>query len=226
MNCPVCLSTQTTLFMEDGDRKYWRCGRCETRFMGPDSHLSSQHEYDHYLLHENNTGDLRYRTFLEKLANPLLKKLKPASSGLDYGCGPGPALAAMMREAGHEVKLFDPYFRNDEQALSQIYDFVTCSETVEHFYRPLEEFSRLDSLLKNGGWLAIMTCFQTDDDAFAQWYYRRDPTHVVFYREATLFWLAKHFGWCCEFPVKDVVLMQKTAKSAVSRSAVSLTRNG
>ncbi len=211
MNCPVCLGSQTTLFMEDGEHKYRRCGRCEARFMDSDSHLSSQDEYDHYLLHENNITDLRYRIFLEKLANPLLKKLKPASSGLDYGCGPGPALAAMMCEAGHDVKLFDPYFRNDEQVLSQTYDFITCSETAEHFYRPWEEFCRLDSLLKSGAWLAIMTCFQTDDDAFARWYYRRDPTHVVFYREATFVWLAERFGWRCEFPVKDVALMQKTA---------------
>lgn len=216
MNCPVCLGAQSALFMEDGERKYWRCGQCEARFMDPDSHLSSQEEYDHYLLHENNTGDLRYRAFLEKLSNPLLTKLKPASSGLDYGCGPGPALAAMMREAGHNVKLFDPYFHNDEQVLSQTFDFITCSETAEHFYRPWEEFRRLDSLMKFGAWLAIMTCFQTDDDAFARWYYRRDPTHVVFYREATFAWLAERFGWCCEFPVKDVALMQKTTGNAAN----------
>ena len=214
MNCPVCLSPQTTLFMEDGARKYWRCGLCEARFMDSENYLSSQEEYDHYLLHENDTGNLGYRAFLGKLVNPLFKKLKPASSGLDYGCGPGPALAAMMREAGHKVKLFDPYFHNDAQALSQTYDFVTCSETAEHFYRPWDEFCRLDSLLKNGGWLAIMTCFQTDDAAFAGWYYRRDPTHVVFYREATFLWLADRLGWSCEFPVKDVALMRKTAGNA------------
>ena len=211
MNCPVCLGNQTTILLEDGESKYWRCGRCEARFMDFESHLSRQEEYEHYLLHENNIDDLGYRTFLEKLAKPLLKKLNHASSGLDYGCGPGPALAAMMGESGHDMTLFDPYFQNEEQVLSHTYDFITCSETVEHFYRPWDEFCRLDSLLKNGAWLAIMTCFQTDDDAFERWYYRRDPTHVVFYREATFLWLAKRFGWCCEFPVKDVALMQKKA---------------
>ena len=40
-----------------------------------------------------------------------------------------------------------------------------------------------------------MTCFQNADDRFATWHYRRDPTHVVFYREETFAWLAAHFGW-------------------------------
>ena len=39
-------------------------------------------------------------------------------------------------------------------------------------------------LVRPGGWLAVMTCFQTDDARFAGWHYRKDPTHVVFYREA------------------------------------------
>jgi len=214
MHCPVCLGLQTTSFMVAGERRYWRCGQCEARFLDPDHFLSSEHEYNHYLLHENDTGDLGYRAFLAKLANPLLEKLQPVSSGLDYGCGPGPALAVMLTEAGHQVNLFDPYFHNDAQVLKGRYDFITCSETAEHFYRPWEEFHRLDSMLNNGAWLAIMTCFQTDDAAFQRWYYRRDPTHVVFYRQRTFAWLAKRFGWRCEFPVKDVALMQKMSGGA------------
>ena len=60
-----------------------------------------------------------------------------------------------------------------------------------------------------GGFLAIMTCFQTDDDRFAGWHYRKDPTHIVFYREATFRYLSGVWGWTCEVPVKDVVLMQR-----------------
>ena len=80
--------------MEVGTCRYWRCQRCEARFMDADGYLTSQQEYAHYQLHENNTDDLGYRTFLGKMAGPLLAKLDPVSSGLDYGCGPGPADAA------------------------------------------------------------------------------------------------------------------------------------
>ena len=80
---------------------------------------------------------------------------------------------------------------------------------VEHFHHPADEFRRLQGLLKPGGWLGVMTRFQTDDARFAQWHYRRDPTHVVFYRETTLRWLAQHHGWLCEIPGPNVALLHK-----------------
>jgi hypothetical protein len=55
-----------------------------------------------------------------------------------------------------------------------------------------------------------MTCFQTDDARFANWHYRRDPTHVVFYRQATLQWLAGHHGWHLDVPAKDVAIFRKS----------------
>jgi len=64
-------------------------------------------------------------------------------------------------------------------------------------------------LVRPGGWLAVMTCFQTDDARFADWHYRRDPTHVVFYRDVTLRHIAQRRGFDCEIPVKDVALMRK-----------------
>jgi len=51
--------------------------------------------------------------------------------------------------------------------------------------------------------------FQTDDARFAGWHYRKDPTHVVFYRERTFRFLAERWGWSCAVPCKDVALMQR-----------------
>ncbi len=129
--------------------------------------------------------------------------------GLDYGCGPGPALARILEEAGHRVCLYDPFFYPDRSVLDRTYDFVTCTETAEHFHDPAGEFARLDRLLKTGGGLGVMTCFRQPGRDFASWHYRRDPTHVVFYREATFRRLAERFGWQCEFPSRDVFLGRK-----------------
>jgi hypothetical protein len=115
----------------------------------------------------------------------------------------------MLTEAGHVVRFYDPFFRPDAAALRQTYDFITCSEVAEHFHRPAREFAWLNTRLRPGGWLGIMTCFQTDDERFADWHYRRDLTHVVFYRLETFQHLAGRFGWRCEIPAKGVVLMQK-----------------
>jgi SAM-dependent methyltransferase len=179
------------------------------RFLDPCQWPQPQDEHAEYLRHENNPGDSGYRRFLSRLAAPLLDRLAPGLKGLDYGCGPGPALAAMLREAGHSMALFDPFFQPDQQPLTETYDFITCTEVAEHFHRPAQEFDRLDAMLRPGGWLGVMTCFQTDDARFANWHYRKDPTHVVFYRETTFRIIAAQRGWTCEIPVKDVVLMQK-----------------
>lgn len=207
--CPVCGGADVAPLLSAGGRDYWRCATCAARFLSPGQRPTADAEHAHYLLHENDPDDPRYRRFLSKLAQPLLARLAPGAHGLDYGCGPGPALAAMLREAGHVVALHDPFFAPDPAALRTTYDFVTCTETAEHFHDPRAEFARLRGLVRPGGWLGVMTCFQTEDARFATWHYRMDPTHVVFYRAATFRHLARAWGWRCEIPVKDVVLMQR-----------------
>jgi Methyltransferase domain len=207
--CPVCRAPAPRHLARLDRRDYWRCDSCEARFLDPRQRPSRAAEYAHYLGHENDPGDPRYRKFLSKLAGPLLERLGERRSGLDYGCGPGPALPAMLREAGHEVALYDPFFHPDAAKLRRCYDFIACTEAAEHFHRPAAEFDRLGRLLRPGGLLAVMTCFQTEDARFAGWQYRRDPTHVVFYREATLRRVAAQRGWACEIPCKDVALMRK-----------------
>lgn len=209
MRCPVCEGPDGRPFQVVGDRAYGRCGRCEATFLFPEHRPSIEAEHAEYALHQNTHDDPGYRAFLARVVTPLLQRLPPARSGLDYGCGPGPVLAGMLREAGHTVALYDPLFHPDGAALDATYDFITCTEVAEHFHDPAAEFRRLDGLLRRGGWLALMTRFQTDDARFAQWHYRRDPTHVVFYRETTLRWLARHHGWRAEVPCANVVLMHK-----------------
>jgi len=197
------------VFFRSEEKTYWRCNRCEARYLDTGCLPAPAAEQAHYLLHRNEPHDARYRIFLSKLATPLLGLLTESSRGLDFGCGPGPALAFMLREAGHQVALYDPLFWPDRTVLNGHYDFVTCTETAEHFHDPASEFSRLMDLVRPGGLLAIMTCFQTDDARFANWHYRKDPTHVVFYREKTFQFLAAAQGWSCDIPVKDVAFLRR-----------------
>lgn len=195
------------------NRHYWRCSTCEATFLEPSQRLGLVAERAHYLTHENAVEDPGYRRFLAKLATPLLDRLSKGARGIDFGCGPGPALAEMLREAGHPMALYDPAFAPDEAALSGRYDFITCTEVLEHLFEPAQVFDRFDAMLRPGGWLGLMTSFQTDDARFANWRYRREPTHVVFYRRATLSRIANILGWTCAFPVKNVALMRKPVKA-------------
>jgi SAM-dependent methyltransferase len=188
---------------------YWRCGACLATFLDPCLRPSAERELAEYRLHRNHETDIVYRQFLSRLTVPLLERLPAGRQGLDFGCGPEPVLATLLREAGHSVALYDPFFRPDRAVLERRYDFIACSEVVEHFHHPASEFKMLDDLLEPDGYLAVMTQFQTDDARFADWHYRRDLTHVVFYRAHTLAWLAERHGWRCEFPVRNVALMRK-----------------
>ena len=162
-----------------------------------------------YLEHENSIDDEGYRAFLSKLANPLKNKINKDSKGLDFGCGHGPALADIFIKDKYSMDLYDPFFFPNEEIFSKTYDFITCTETAEHFFNPNKEFDLLDKLLKKDGWLGVMTCFLTTNEAFDSWHYRRDPTHVVFYAEKTFEVIAQQRDWNCEIITKDVVLFNK-----------------
>ncbi len=207
--CPVCLSSLSHHFQRINGKDYWRCRNCRATFIAAGQLPDPTTESNCYRLHCNSTEDPAYRRFLDRLATPLLERIAPGSEGLDYGCGCGPALASMLTEAGHRMQLYDPLFYPNISALERTYDFITCTEVAEHFHRPAAEFKTLNRLLRPGGLLGIMTCFQTDDNRFANWHYRRDSTHVVFYREETLRYLAARFDWECEIPAKNVALMRR-----------------
>ena len=206
--CPLCGTLGGALHATREVARYFACGVCQLVWLDPALYLDAASELARYRTHENDPADPRYRAFLNRLMAPLLPHLRPGARGLDFGSGPGPTLSLMLTEAGFSCTDYDPYFAPYADRLSQQYDFVTCSETAEHFQQPAREFALLASLLRPGGWLAIMTQMLPADQDFAEWYYPRDPTHVVFYQPATFHWLARHYGWQVQFPAPHVVLCQ------------------
>jgi hypothetical protein len=210
-DCPVCRGSRTRHFLSVRGRDYRRCESCAATFLDRHQLPDRDSENARYRLHRNSADDEGYRSFLHRLADPLLARLPPGQTGLDYGCGPGPALSQLLVAAGHTVRLYDPLFRPDRSALEETYDFIACAEVVEHFHCPAEEFARLNRLLKPGGWLGIMTRFLADDDGFVDWHYRRDLAHVVFYKAATFRHIAAWFNWRCDLPAPDIALMQRPA---------------
>ncbi len=208
--CPLCGHTNTPLYVADLLPRYLQCQQCYLVFLSRDALLSAEQEKAYYQLHNNDLQDDGYRQFLAKLATPLLQALGPVSlSGLDFGCGPGPLLAKMLTEAGHQMQLWDPFFANQPAVLTKRYDFISCTEAIEHFAHPAKEWQLWLTLLKPGGKLAIMTKFYPAATAFSQWYYRRDPTHISFFSPATFRWLAEQSELSVAFPANDVVIFTK-----------------
>lgn len=160
-------------------------------FQDPASLPSAETERELYDMHENSVEDPAYRRFLQPVVDALLQFQLPPARGLDFGCGHGPALAAMLVEKGYDVSLYDHFYFPDTTVLDKQYDFVTCTETAEHFHSPAREFERLFACLEKGGHLILMTRLLMPEVDFPGWWYHRDPTHVVFYSSASLRWLAE-----------------------------------
>jgi 2-polyprenyl-3-methyl-5-hydroxy-6-metoxy-1,4-benzoquinol methylase len=207
--CPLCGGDRIEA-VEARGKCYFDCARCRLVHLAPVHRIDASAERAHYETHVNDPADAGYRAFLSRVATPVAEILKPGASGLDYGSGPGPALSVMLAERGFSVALYDPFFAPDAEVLERTYDFVTCTETAEHFFHPAEEFSRLRRLLRPGGLLAVMTEVLRDEASFADWWYLRDPTHVSFYRPETFEWLARHHGWSHRFARRNVILLQAT----------------
>ena len=206
--CPLCQS-ESYFFHEDTKRSYLRCRQCTLIFVSPEFLPTREEEKAQYDLHENNPSDKGYRNFLNRLVKPLTERLSPKSSGLDFGCGPGPTLSAMMQEAGHKMSLYDPIYYPNDNLLTESYDFITATEVFEHLHEPAKDLKILFNALNPDCWLGIMTKRTRDKESFSQWHYIQDPTHVCFWSEATFHWLANQWQAVVEFSAADVVLIQK-----------------
>ncbi len=211
--CPLCRSRSAAKYHQDRSRQYFRCRSCHLTFVPPRYQLSRAAEKAEYDRHQNRSDDPGYRRFLSRLLLPVLARLAPGSRGLDFGAGPGPALADMLREAGHDIAIYDRFYAPNAAVLDARYDFITASEVVEHLRRPGPELDRLYRLLKPGGLLGIMTKRVIDRERFARWHYIRDPTHVCFFSRVTFIWLAARWGARLDICDRDVIIITKPPDS-------------
>jgi len=198
MECPLC-SFPARSFLRADRREYRHCPRCELIYVPPRYFISREKEVERYRSHNNTLANEGYvRMFEEKIE--VIRKVCPGvRTILDYGCGPGPVLQTLLSRRGYAADAFDPNFFPDGQQ-RQEYDLILSTETFEHFKEPVQDLNRLFPLLPRGGYLAVMTQFYPRPggilrpEEFGAWYYKRDPTHIVFYCHETFSWIARNWG--------------------------------
>jgi SAM-dependent methyltransferase len=176
-------------------RRFFSCRRCRLVFVDRRHLPTPLAETLRYLHHADDPRHEGHRAFLEAGLASLLTRLPPGARGLDYGAGRAGTLAALLAERGYPTKCFDPCFAPDESLLASTYDFVTCTEVIEHFHEPRRELHTIARLLRPGSFFAITTALADHDTDLATWWYARDETHVSFYRRETLAWIGDRFGW-------------------------------
>lgn len=174
---------------------YFQCEDCDLIFLGPEFRLSAEAEKKRYELHENNVLDQGYQDFVSELNAAITAFVSSMAKGLDYGSGKSSAISYLLEKQGFDIESYDPFFNLDVSKLTPAsFDYIVTCEVVEHFYNPRHELEKINSYLKQDGFLFILTSLRTPGIDFISWSYRRDPTHVCFYSEKTFQWISEHLG--------------------------------
>ena len=192
LQCRLCGGATHRAGRDGLERDLYRCPQCLYVYVSKSFFLKFEEEEKRYSLHQNSIDDAGYNTFLKRLLMPLETFLRRGDVLLDYGSGPEPVFAELLRKKGFDVQTYDPFFSplfSDEER----YDAITSVEVFEHFHNPAKELKTIFSLIEPGGYLGIMTERYNNTTDFKTWYYTKDPTHVGFFSDETFKWMeAKH----------------------------------
>jgi hypothetical protein len=194
VRCHLCQAS-ATFFYSGKYGKYFRCETCHGIFLAPEYFPTALAEKKRYEKHSQDVTNPGYQEFVTPLVQAIIKNQTPQEHGLDFGCGRQSIIQYLLQPAGFELALYDPYFKNNPELLNRKYDFIVCSEVIEHFQNPAKEFKLLHSLLNPGGSLYCLTDIYTEKTDFKNWYYKNDPTHVFFYHPETIKFIQEQFGF-------------------------------
>lgn len=189
MKCIIC-GCNTTF-----DQGYYFCSCCKFVFKSKELFLSSENEKQRYISHNNSIEDIKYVEYFKTFIDSALIPYINGTSGLDYGSGKNKVLAQILkRDYNLNVDSYDKYFVNDV-TLNNQYDFITCTEVIEHVSDPLMFLRDLDNFLVSSKTISIMTNLLDSVEDFFNWWYIRDETHICFFSIKTFEIIAKKMNY-------------------------------
>lgn len=193
--CIICNGDTHTITDKRFQAQYDVCEVCEFIYESKEYHISSESERKVYDLHINTMENEGYVNIFKRIMNDFIKELNITRKVLEFGSGPTPIFKQLLEMEGYNVYDYDPFYNDNSSFKDHKYQLITSNEVAEHFTNPLQEFELLTSLLEPGGYLVISTGFRTmDEDAFLNWWYKRDTTHIAFYNMTTFSFLAEKFN--------------------------------
>ena len=212
MNCLIC-DTECSEFTDKKSKiNYFECSECQFVMKSPENFSDFSEQKERYNLHNNNEEDTGYQAYFQRFIDFLELDSRPTiHKALDFGCGASLLLSKMLTNDGIPSDAYDPIYHPNEQFKEQSYDLIASVEVFEHLHDPKAVFAMLVEQLNSDGYLAIQTAFyQNNRDAFLQWHYRLDPTHVIFFSSRTFEVLADMFEMeICKCDEKNKVLLRK-----------------
>jgi len=187
MNCKICKND--TIIIKDiaQEKSYYICQNCQSIMLSDTCLVTKDREKAQYENHNNNFQSKGYVKMFEDFLDFFWSDLdEKKANALDFGCGPGPVLAQILKNRGLSVDIYDKFYQPKKIFENKKYDLITSTEVFEHLQNPFEILTLFKKHLKKDGIIAIMTLFhQNNTEDFLKWWYRRDPTHTSFYTPKT-----------------------------------------
>lgn len=212
MTCKICQGETTSFYDDYMKCQTYHCKACGFIFKDEEAIVSHDKELKVYQQHNNTEENLGYvamfQDFIDKTITPHKEQITTA---LDFGSGPNPVLAGILKRNGFVTDYYDKFFATEKIYEGKQYDLITSTEVIEHIRDVQEVMAFFAQHLNPGGFLALMTQFHPDDqEAYLNWWYRRDPTHIVFFTPKSFRALAEQHGFTLRYhDDKKVVLLQK-----------------
>lgn len=190
--------------------EYYFCPTCHLIHKDDSYIVAPDAEEARYATHNNTIESEGYVNWLEKYIKAGVTPFIETGKMLDYGCGPGPVLAELLKRKGFDTEVYDLYFQKILPEKLNQFDLITCTEVIEHVADLNLLFDDFNGLIKPGGILSIMTQYHRGVEAICTWWYVRDETHIVFFNDLTFETLAKKYGYEVIFSDgKSICVMRK-----------------
>jgi len=194
--CKVCNSL--TLAIEDIKKElcYYRCLSCGFVSLDDKYRVDKEKEKKQYDQHNNSLENDGYVQMFEEFIDlSIFPYIKNIQTVLDFGSGPTPVFSELLKRRGLEVDIYDIFYAPKKVYKDKSYDLISSTEVFEHLSKPLEVLELLTKHLNHQGYIALMTKFPPkEDDAFLNWWYRRDPTHISFFTPKSFEIMAEKVG--------------------------------
>lgn len=206
MNCPLCQKSNP-IFYQRENLSYHHCEDCDFYYMNDACFLEDEDERSRYLNHQNDPEEIRYAQYLNQILDTIKPFIDQSMIGLDYGTGPTVSLARVLTQQGYQCDYYDKYFFpkiNQNQ-----YDYLILCEVIEHFKHLSTELNNLKNLVTYSKCIFIKTQMCLDKEFFKNWYYPRDPTHVIFFTEKSMDILAKKLEMNLVKLSKNIFMLSK-----------------
>jgi 2-polyprenyl-3-methyl-5-hydroxy-6-metoxy-1,4-benzoquinol methylase len=210
MKCIICNSLTDSFLDSKSQIEYFECKSCQFIIKSKESFVDFKEQKKRYDLHENSEDNLGYKEYFNRFLDFILNDITEPKLALDFGCGATSLLSKILNQKGIKCDFYDPIYYPDNNH-NKKYDLIISVEVFEHIHKPKESFKYLVDRLNPNGYLAIQTAFYPKNrDDFLNWYYKLDPTHIIFFSPNTFTVLAKEFGLeIIKHNSKNMILMQK-----------------